>query len=269
MIDSCDGEFESVMGLTSDMEALLKSNRGDIAIVCGGKQIKVHSFLLGARSPVFARMLESGMKEQQDRVVELKDDNMDDIFRLLFYLYTGKVDKNDLDYGRLTQLLIVADKYEVLKLVLYIGSQIVISKENALELGILGGLHNSDILVKRSAEYIHAHMRECLSQEDWMKRIQESPKLMAEIIKITRENSNPRPSESNIRVVLSIVNNGSRAFKEGVHRNAIVDRARIYDMSDDEVCNVLDFLSSEGQIYSNIDENHFRITKKGERVLFK
>ena len=49
MIDSCDGEFESLMGLTSDMEALLKSNSGDIAIVCGGKQIKVHSFLLGAR----------------------------------------------------------------------------------------------------------------------------------------------------------------------------------------------------------------------------
>ena len=49
MIDSCDSEFESLMGLTSDMEALLKSNSGDIAIVCGGKQIKVHSFLVSAR----------------------------------------------------------------------------------------------------------------------------------------------------------------------------------------------------------------------------
>jgi len=134
-----ESEVGTLEGLSKDMQALFLSDSGDIVVKCENKQIKVHSFLIGARSPVFARMFQTGMKEQQDRVVELKDDTYDDIRRLLFYMYTGLfediLDVLTLDhYVKIKRLLIVADKYEVLKLAFYIGSEIALNEENAVEL---------------------------------------------------------------------------------------------------------------------------------------
>ena len=40
---------KSIESLQSDMEDLLNSGSGDMVIKCEDKQIKVHSFLLGAR----------------------------------------------------------------------------------------------------------------------------------------------------------------------------------------------------------------------------
>ena len=134
-----ESEVGTLEGLSKDMQALFLSDSGDIVVKCENKQIKVHSFLISARSPVFARMFQTGMKEQQDRVVELKDDTYDDIRRLLFYMYTGLfediLDVLTLDhYVKIKRLLIVADKYEVLKLAFYIGSEIALNEENAVEL---------------------------------------------------------------------------------------------------------------------------------------
>ena len=39
----------SAKHLQSDMEALMKSGTGDIGIKCEGKEIRVHSVIVGAR----------------------------------------------------------------------------------------------------------------------------------------------------------------------------------------------------------------------------
>ena len=256
-------------GLSNDMQALFLSDSGDIVIKCENKQIKVHSFLIGARSPVFARMFQTGMKEQHDRVVELKDDAFDDIRRLLFYMYTGLFeDPLDVltldDYEKLKRLLIVADKYEVLKLVFYIGSEIALNEENALELGVLGDVYHSSILVRRCADFIHNNMEDCLSKEDSMRKIQESPKLMAEIIKLRRRDEVfPNISESSINEVYYIIKMGAIMYDVGMDRTEICITAKMRrDMTKEEVNEVLDLMSSEGQICSTIDQDHFLITNE-------
>ena len=66
-----------------------------------------------------------------------------------------------------------------------------LSPENALEYGILGDNHNSEVLMKNSAKYIHANMniKECLHQEGWMQKMKTSPNLMSEIIKLTADDT--------------------------------------------------------------------------------
>ena len=85
-------------------------------------------------------------------------------------------------------LLQLANQYEVLDLVLFCANKMSrnLSPENALEYGILGDMHNSDVLIKSSAKYIHANvnMRERLHQEDWMQKMKTSPNLMSEIMKL-------------------------------------------------------------------------------------
>merc|ERR1712107_586238 len=58
--------------------------------------------------------------------------------------------------------------------------------DNALEIGMFGEMHNSDILIKRCAKFICADMTDSLNQ-NWMEKIQESPKLMLQIIKNLRD----------------------------------------------------------------------------------
>ena len=262
-----ESEVGTLEGLSKDMQALFLSDSGDIVVKCENKQIKVHSFLIGARSPVFARMFQTGMKEQQDRVVELKDDTYDDIRRLLFYMYTGLfediLDVLTLDhYVKIKRLLIVADKYEVLKLAFYIGSEIALNEENAVELGVLGDVYHSNILVRRCAEFIHNNMEDCLNQEDSMRKIQESPKLMSEIIKLRRRDEVfPNISESSIEEVFNIIKIGAIMYDVGIDRGSICVAAKMrHDMAKEEVNEVLDLMSSEGQICSTIDQDHFLIT---------
>ena len=90
----------------------------------------------------------------------------------------------------------------MLELVNFCSSQIFesLSEDNALEIGMFGEMHNSEVgssskmvkicslkvLINRCAKYICYDMTDSLA-EDWMDRIAESPKLMLEIIKNLRD----------------------------------------------------------------------------------
>merc|ERR1719477_528368 len=69
------------------------------------------------------------------------------------YMYIAKIDHN---FTRIKELLVLANKYQVLELVNYCSSKIFesLSEDNALEIGMFGEMHNSDILINRCAKYI-------------------------------------------------------------------------------------------------------------------
>ncbi|RPA76715.1 hypothetical protein BJ508DRAFT_417485 [Ascobolus immersus RN42] len=79
--------------------AMLKSGKfSDLTLRVGGaldgedsevKEFRVHSFVLCSQSDFFAACLESGMKETEERVINLPEDRIDDIRRLLHFLYCG------------------------------------------------------------------------------------------------------------------------------------------------------------------------------------
>ena len=86
-------------------------------------------------------------------------------------------------YNRFKDLLALADKYQVLELVKFCSFKVAesLTEENALELGIYG--------VEMCAQFIAANMKNSLDEEDWMEWLKGSPKLMAEIVKIMRDNA--------------------------------------------------------------------------------
>ena len=136
------------------------------------------------------RMFQTEMKEQREGVVNIDNFAMEDVFQLIEYMYTGMVGEG---YSRFEVLLQLANQYEVLDLFFLCANKMSqsLSKENALEYGILGDLHNSEILVKNAAKYICENMnvKDCLHQEDWMQRMKTSPKLMTEIMKILADDN--------------------------------------------------------------------------------
>ena len=130
-------------------------------------------------------MFQTEMQEKRDGIININNFDIDDVNQLIGYMYTGKVEEG---FSRYEVLLQLANQYEVLDLVLFCANKMSrnLSPENALEYGILGDMHNSDVLIKSSAKYIHANvnMRERLHQEDWMQKMKTSPNLMSEIMKL-------------------------------------------------------------------------------------
>ena len=130
-------------------------------------------------------MLKSDMVEKLAGVVKIDDASVDVLKQMVRYMYTAKIDHQ---YSKVKELLVLANKYQVLELVNYCSSRIfeALSEDNALEIGMFGEMHNSDILINRCAKYICYDITDSLS-EDWMDKIQESPKLMLQIIKNLRD----------------------------------------------------------------------------------
>ena len=66
-------------------------------------------------------------------------------------MYTAKIDQS---YTRYKELLVLANKYEVLELINLCSSKIVesLSEDDALEIGMFGEMHNSEILINRSGQ---------------------------------------------------------------------------------------------------------------------
>ena len=134
---------------------------------------------------MFRAMLNSDMVEKLDGVIRIEDASVEDVRQMVRYMYTAKIEHQ---YTRVKELLVLANKYQVLELVNYCSSKIFesLSEDNALEIGMFGEMHNSEILINRCAKYICYDMTDSLNQ-DWMDRIQESPKLMLQIIKNLRD----------------------------------------------------------------------------------
>merc|ERR1711915_618227 len=126
-----------------------------------------------------------GMVEKINGVIRIDDACIDVVKQMVRYMYIAKIEQ---DFTRIKELLVLANKYQVLELVNFCSSKIFesLSEDNALEIGMFGEIHNSDILINRCAKYICYDMTDSLNT-DWMEKIQESPKLMLQIIKNLRD----------------------------------------------------------------------------------
>merc|ERR1712098_419546 len=76
--------------LSQDLHQLYATKEyADITITCGGKIFKCHKSILASRSPVFAAMFKSNMKEMRTGRVEIKNLTPQVLECLLEYVYTS------------------------------------------------------------------------------------------------------------------------------------------------------------------------------------
>eukprot|EP00092_Neocalanus_flemingeri_P022506 GFUD01024407.1.p1 GENE.GFUD01024407.1~~GFUD01024407.1.p1 ORF type:complete len:354 (+),score=127.24 GFUD01024407.1:75-1136(+) len=157
----------------------------DMVVRCGELgEIRVHSVVLMARSPVFYSMLTTDMVEKREKVVTINDWELEVVEELISYLYTATISPK---FSRLAELLALADKYSVAPLVTLISSQLAlnINPDTALELGVFGETHNANELLEKCAWYISQDLT-CLS-DGWADRARNSPRLTTTILQHLKE----------------------------------------------------------------------------------
>jgi BTB/POZ domain len=119
----------------------------DFTITAGDQEFKVHKNVVGSRSPVFAAIFESDMKEEKTGEMEITDFNAETVERLLSFLYTGVVqEKGAMD------LYAIASKYQVARLKLKCQEIIIssINNSNALEIFKFANLYLAEQIKYRA-----------------------------------------------------------------------------------------------------------------------
>jgi len=168
--------------LNQDLEKLFTNRSGtDVCFIVDGKEIQAHKAILSARSPVFAAMLESGMKETVSNRVEIKDIAPDIFKALLRSIYTDRVDLTKVDTK---DLLAAANKYllPLLKFQCQIHLAGNITKGSCVELLVLADLHNAVHLKKSTVSFIRANRTEVMKIESWKNLKQSRPDLAFDVL---------------------------------------------------------------------------------------
>ncbi|GIY40626.1 speckle-type POZ protein-like B [Caerostris extrusa] len=105
---------DSLMELSNDFLHLLDqgvSSFADVNLKCGSVTVPAHKNILAARSPVFAAMFATEMRENLTNVVDITDLEVSALRNMLTFMYSGRIE--NLTAASAGDLLFAADKYQL------------------------------------------------------------------------------------------------------------------------------------------------------------
>ena len=152
---------------STDFENLFIIQSGsDISFIVTGQVIRAHKLILSARSPVFAAMFQSDMKEKGMEEIVIPE-IAPDIFRdLLRFIYTDQVQFTE---SNVPQLLAAANQFLLPSLKSKCEEFIMeyLTTENCVEMLTLADLHNALLLKRRATELFQYRRTEICKTEGW------------------------------------------------------------------------------------------------------
>ena len=170
--------------VSNDLSSFLKSEEfSDLIIKSKDMKIfKVHKMLLFARSPYFRAALINNMKEKQENIIYLpENDNL--VEELINYIYTGKV-KNIESSAK--ELFIAADKYQLEKLkekcIYYLFKTVRI--ENAIDWLTFAKYYNCEKFENHLIKFIIHHHDEICKTDNFKSFSKTNPKLVQFLVSL-------------------------------------------------------------------------------------
>lgn len=170
--------------LVENLKAMYTSSLyADINLQVEDSVVRVHKSILCARSPVFAKMFESPMEENEKNAIAIPDIELSVLKDLLEFLYTGNLSADD--FESVYALYYAADKYDVSSLrKTCVG--VLLSKMdvgNACRALSLANQH-SDVQFKDSAmDFVQFHFDEIVGTDSWEEFLEEETKLAADVMR--------------------------------------------------------------------------------------
>jgi len=181
-------ELDKKRELGPQLGALLDSGRfADVVVRLGQEEIKAHSAILAARSPVFEAMWSSGMREQQQKEVVIKDLDPTAVRRMLRFMYTGALEVKLEKDSEAIALLEVAHQYDVASLVELCVTTLSswLTEDKAAEYLMIAEHAGLEFFRKRCLEFItssHTRVAEVQATEAFTRLAEKRPHLAVEIL---------------------------------------------------------------------------------------
>ncbi|KAH0561627.1 hypothetical protein KQX54_018167 [Cotesia glomerata] len=136
----------------------------DVTIIVDKVKIPAHKVVLAAHSEVFAKMIQSGMKEAIKNEITIKGLSPKIILEMLHYCYKGDI-KSTEDAEVALQMLEVSDIYQIIKLKDICESTLInnMSTENVLDIIDAADNHNKVELRETAIKFIVLHCKKVLA----------------------------------------------------------------------------------------------------------
>jgi speckle-type POZ protein len=179
---SKDASFNSADDDTSSdfLDMLTTGDLSDVVLVCDGEEIPAHSFILGAKSPVFRAAFIHNMKERETGKVIIDGIEKETVRDMLTFIYSNKIDNLD---EKANKLLIAADRYDLktLKLKCELSLCGSLSISNCLDYLIMADLYSADRLKDTVIKFAVGNCREVVTMDDWKEKLLSFPDIFAEL----------------------------------------------------------------------------------------
>ncbi|XP_042911157.1 uncharacterized protein [Parasteatoda tepidariorum] len=176
-------EIDSLLHLQQHLRNMLnEKNYADVKLRADGEVFFAHKCLLASRSPVFRAMFDREMLESKTNVIDIRDMEAKTLKYFLEYLYTGTV--NGMDDKMASNLLVVADKYQVSSLVEKCSTFLksALNFDNVLSILLVADLVNYEQMKVFIIEYIVENSSEVLSLPNWPQWMKMNSLIASEVL---------------------------------------------------------------------------------------
>jgi hypothetical protein len=171
--------------ITYDLQKLVNNKKySDFVFIVDNKEFFAHKSILSVRSKAFEAMFANDMIESQSNRCTIDDIESEVFEELLTFIYTGNEPKAQ---TMVEKLLAAAQKCEILEIKDFYANMIFkdIKNENAIQSLIVAEKYNAMKLLDKIIEFIAINFQSILniSVIEWEKFIVENPKLVTKIFK--------------------------------------------------------------------------------------
>lgn len=141
------------------------SSLQDVVFIINENEVSAHKQILAARNSVFRTMFESDMLERENGKVEIADIELNIFKQLLLFIYSGRVDSDDLEVW--LKLIVAADKYSITSLVKICEKLISahFTASNVIDVFAIADLVKAAMLKEKCIEFIHQNMFQVINSE--------------------------------------------------------------------------------------------------------
>ncbi|KAH0561617.1 TD and POZ domain-containing protein 1-like [Cotesia glomerata] len=155
----------------------------DVIIIVDKVKIPAHKVILAAHSEVFAKMLQSEMKEAKDGEINIGNFDPEIILEMLHYCYKGET-KASQDTEVALQMLEVADIYQIINLkeICELTLMKNMSVDNVLNIIDAADDHNAVDLRKSAIKFIVLHSKKVLASSKFQQLFYRKQDLMFELM---------------------------------------------------------------------------------------
>jgi len=175
--------------LGADLKELLNSGNGaDCTVVVEEEEMKAHKIILEARSPFFAALLNSPMREGQEGRVVIHDIKAPVFRMLLHFVYTDTLpeeqDGTTLDVCMAQHLLAAADLYQLIRLRRICERRLcdTVDTETVATTLTLAEQNHADELKKVCLDYVARNLGAVMNTDGYRHMTRSCPQLQAEIL---------------------------------------------------------------------------------------
>ncbi|KAJ8684005.1 hypothetical protein QAD02_019797 [Eretmocerus hayati] len=177
-------QISSQNQLANDLEELLNSGDcSDFKLVVRNKEFHVHKSVLVSRSPVFAAMLKSNMKENRDNKAIVNDFDplvFEEVLRFIYCGRTKAIEKLDKD------MIPIAEKYDLvnLKMLCEQSMSAKLKVNDAADTLGFADLYNCAYLKKKTMEFMLEHLTESKDTAGYQNLKKSKPLLLLELYEL-------------------------------------------------------------------------------------